>query len=64
MEQLSANSQLVEFETRLSTSILKEEIAVFSTTLSEKDHFNLHTDLAKMKVMNIDNFYENYYKLH
>ena len=29
-----------------------------------KDHFNLHTDLAKMKVMNIDNFYENYYKLH
>ena len=33
-------------------------MAMFSTTLAEKYHFNLHTDLPKMKVKNIDNFYE------
>ena len=39
-------------------------MAVFSTTLAEKGHFKLHTDLVKKKVKNIDNFYETYYKLH
>ena len=39
-------------------------MAVFSTALAGKDHFNLHTDLVKKKVKNIDNFYETYHKLH
>ena len=42
---------------------LKDEIHVFSTTVTEKDTFDLHTDLPKIKVKNLDGFYATYYSI-
>ena len=39
---------------------LKHEITVFSTTVHEKDSVDLHTDLPKIKVKNLDDFYATY----
>ena len=41
----------------------KYEITVFSTTVTEKDTVDLHTDLHKIKVKNLDDFYAAYYSL-
>ena len=36
---------------------------VFYETLKEKDNANLHIDLPKMKMKNLDNIYATYYNL-
>ena len=40
---------------------LKDEITVLSTTVTEKDTVDLHTDLSNIKVENLDDFYATYY---
>ena len=42
---------------------LKDEITVFSTTVTEKDTVDLYTGLPKIKVKNFDEFYATIYSL-
>ena len=41
----------------------KDEITVFSTTVTEKDKVDLHTDVPKIKMKNLGDFYAAYYSL-
>ena len=47
----------------ITLTILIEEMPIFYETPKEKDNANLHIDLPKMKMKNLDNIYATYYNL-
>ena len=67
--QIVTNSKLLKLVIKAARKIqkgyypanLKDEITLFSTTVTEKDTVDLHTDLPKTKVKNLDDFYATHY---